>query len=201
MTKANGPPAVGLPPITDARLAKAYAHPTRARILSVLAVMSTTPTGLADELGEPVNNLGYHINVLKKLGCIEVAKTEPAGGGRVVRTYYRATRQPLMHLDAWEQLTPEQKYSWAETAMRMITSDISGSMREGMFLDPDDGHLSRTPMEVDAEGWTETIELLDETCEALFEIQSRASQRLEAGRERPMHQKVAMIQFRSPTSH
>lgn len=196
LTKANGPPALGLPPITDPRLVKAYSHPTRVKILSRLAVTPSTPRSLSNEIEEPINNVAYHFKVLKRLGCIELVKATAVRGGRVQEHLYRATRQPLMHLEAWEMLSEQEKHLWAETVMRLITKNIEESMRQGIFLDPDDGHMSRTPVTVDRQGWTEAIDVLDRAADEVFEIQSRVADRLEDGDESSFHAKIVMLQFR-----
>jgi hypothetical protein len=71
-------------------------------------------------------------------------------------------------------------------------------MAQGTFLDPDDNHISRSPMVVDAEGWAETIEILDRTVEELIEVETRSAVRLDGATEGEVLQKVEIIHFRSP---
>lgn len=200
MAKVNGPPALQLPPLTDARLVKAYAHPTRVKILSILAATSSSPRKLAEDIDEPINNVTYHVKVLKRLGCIERVASTDVHGGRVKQTFYRATRQPLMHLDAWEKLSDLEKHVWAEATMRIVTQNVEDSMRGGIFLDPDDGHLSRTPVTIDQEAWTEATAVLDRAAEEIFEIQARASERLDDSDESGFHAKIVILQFRHQDS-
>lgn len=192
----NGPPAVQLPPLTDARLVKAYAHPTRVKILSVLAVTSSTPMRLAEDIGEPPDNVHYHIKVLRGLDCIERVASTDVHGGRVKQHFYRATRQPLMHLDAWDKLSDREKHTWVGATMRIVTQNVEDSMRGGIFLDPDDGHLSRIPVTIDQEAWAEATAVLDRAAEEIFEIQARASERLKENEEPGFHAKVVILQFR-----
>ena len=64
----------------------------------------------------------------------------------------------------------------------------------------DDGHISRTPMIVDKEGWEETSKLIDETLDKLLEIQSGSSERLASSKEKGILSKVEMLHFMSPDS-
>ena len=52
--------------------------------------------------------------------------------------------------------------------MRMVSGEVNKkTMVHGTFLEPDDGHLSRTPIAVDRAGWEETAEILDQALECL----------------------------------
>lgn len=195
MAKANGSPALLLPPIADPRLVKAYSHPTRVQILSILAATEASQRMLATEIDEPPNNVGYHIKVLKRLGCIEVVKTESVRGGRVQEIFYRATRQPLLHLDAWQKLSDPEKHDWVETVLRLATKNIADSMGKGLFLEPDDGHMSRTPLTVDLQAWAEVTGILDRAAEDIFEVHARAADRLAEGASEGFHVKVVILQF------
>ena len=81
--------------------------------------------------------------------------------------------------------------------MRQVTEDVAAAMVSGTFYEPDDNHLSTTPMLVDAEGWRETIELLDETVDRLTAIQERVDERSDGTANR-MRANVAMLHFHLP---
>jgi DNA-binding transcriptional ArsR family regulator len=72
----------------DPRVVKALSHPLRVRILSILGARVASPTQLAEETGEPLGNVSYHVRTLAGLGLIELVSTVPRRG--VLEHRYRA---------------------------------------------------------------------------------------------------------------
>jgi len=72
----------------DPRLAKALTNEIRAKALRLIIVGPTSPRAIAAELGQDVRGVAYHVRVLKRLGCIELAETHPRRGA--VEHIYRA---------------------------------------------------------------------------------------------------------------
>lgn len=172
-------------------------HPTRLRVLKVLAEReAATPREIADEIGEPLNNVAYHIKILAKLQCIELVRVEQAQGGRVAEHFYRGTHRPYFDADAWEQLDEDEKLNVISAIMQHISEDIATAMSHGTFYEDDDNHLSRTSLALDPEGWKEVVDLLGNSLKELLEIQGRINER---GNATPIHAKVAIVHFRSPT--
>jgi hypothetical protein len=64
----------------DQRLAKALSSPLRASALALIAEGVASPKAIADELGLDVRGVAYHVRVLRKLGCIELAETKQRRG-------------------------------------------------------------------------------------------------------------------------
>src|ERR1700712_3210106 len=151
-TKHPGPPARKAPPITSPQLAKASAHPIRVKLMAALTMKTASPRVLADEIEEKLNLVSYHLEQLKKLGCVELVDTVSAAGGRVAEHLYRGVQRPYMSIEAWDGLTDLAKHRWVVTTMRLVTEDIERAMNQGTFLDPDDNHISRSPMVVDVKG-------------------------------------------------
>ncbi len=57
-------------------------------------------------------------------------------------------------------------------------------MVHGTFYEDDDSHLSRTPLQLDDEGWTEVVDLLQNTLDGLLGIKEEvAERRIEGQRE------------------
>jgi DNA-binding transcriptional ArsR family regulator len=172
-------------------------HPTRLQAMRVLAERTATPRQIAEEIDEPVNNVAYHVKILARLGCIELVETRPARGGRVAERVYIASQRPFYDDSTWAQLGDREKLHIVGAIMRHVTEDVAEAMASGTFYDPDDNHLSRSPMVVDQEGWRETIDLLDETVERLAAIQERVKERSDET-DATMHTKVEILHFRSP---
>jgi hypothetical protein len=168
--------------------------------MKVLFERTASPKEIAFELGEPLNNVTYHIKRLLSLECIELVEVRPARGGRVVQHFYRATRRALFDNEAWAQFGVKEKTDVTMAIMRIASEDVTVAMEEGTFDDPDDSHISRSPMVLDREGWGEVNTLLDETMERLFGIQDRVLNRRESANwdDDALHTKVHLIHFRSP---
>jgi DNA-binding transcriptional ArsR family regulator len=186
------------PALVNPRLAMAMSHPTRVHAMKVLFERTASPKEIAAEMDEPLNNVTYHVKQLLELGCIELVRIQPVHGGRVVEHFYRATRRAIFDSEAWEQFGEKEKMDVTASIMRLISGDITDAMSHGTFYEPDDNHLSRSPMVVDPEGWDEVNALLDQTLRQLFEIQERCVTRRQDAETEDMHIKVEIIHFSSP---
>jgi DNA-binding transcriptional ArsR family regulator len=188
------------PALVSPRIAAAMTHPTRIFAMKVLFERTASPREIATEMDEPVNNVTYHVKRLLELGCIELVSARPARGGRVVEHFYRATSRVLFDDDVWQAFGEKEKADVTTGIMRLMSGDINEAMIRGTFYDPDDNHLSRSPMVLDPEGWREVNSVLDEAMERLMAIQDRVIERRSSEDEgEQMHTRVHMIHFRSPT--
>jgi len=179
-------------------LATAMAHPLRVNAFSILLEGQATAREIADRLGESPSALRYHLNTLEKLGCIETATLDQAYGGRVCERTYKASGRAYFDADAWSRLDREGKHKIAMSLMGVITEDVARAMSRGTFFDPDDNHISRSPMTVDKQGWDEVTTYLDEMLVGLFDMQDQINERCEETGADRFPLKVEIIQFRSP---
>lgn len=187
------------PSLTNPRLYTAMAHPTRLRAMKVFWERPATPREVAEELGEPTNNVAYHIRVLRRLNCIELVETRPARGGRVAEHLYKAgERYRIWDEESWKQLSEAERLGFTRAVTQQIAEDIAEAMATGTYFDDDDSHVSRMPMTLDQDGWREVATLLTGTLEQLIEIQARVEGRTAGVAERPHHAKVNILHFRSP---
>ncbi len=166
--------------------------------MTLLVERPATPAEIAARIDEPLNNVTYHLKVLVRLGCVDLVRVQPAAGGRVVEHVYRATRRAYLDAEAWEQLSEREKFQVSTSIMQLLSEDVAEAMSHGTFYRPDDNHLSRSPMQLDREGWEEATALLNATCDGLEEIQENVDKRAAPPGDM-MHTKVHLIQFRSPT--
>jgi DNA-binding CsgD family transcriptional regulator len=81
------------PTSIDQRLAKALSSPLRARALVLIGEGIASPKAIADELGLDVRGVAYHVRVLRKLGCIELAETQQRRGA--IEHIYRVVDRTL----------------------------------------------------------------------------------------------------------
>jgi len=188
------------PKLTSAQLVKAFAHPIRVQAMAILNERIASPKEVAARTGESLKLVAYHIRVLKNLGLVELVRVEEAASGRVTEHFYKATRRPMIDLEAWKQLSDPEKHASAMTIMGLISGDVGLAMQKGTFLDPDDGHLSRTPMRVDQRGWEDSIAILDQALESLLAVGEEAAERIAKGADGVMQSEVAIIQFPLPNS-
>lgn len=186
------PPRLIVPELT-----KALTHPTRSYALAVLTDRVASPKEIAKELDRTIRHVTYHLGVLEKLGCVELVSTESVRGGRVVEHFYKATKRAWLDGQSWARLDKGDQRGVTSTLMELISADIEEAMFAGTFENPPDNHLSRTPMNVDDDGWEEIVTLLASTLDELIEIQGRVSNRSTPETKlRPI--KVEILHFSSP---
>src|ERR1051325_9721977 len=87
---------------SEARIAKALAHPLRARILQRLGERVASPGELAVELGAPLGVVSYHVRMLRDYDCVELVRTEPVRGA--LQHFYKATARPNLDEGQWRTL-------------------------------------------------------------------------------------------------
>lgn len=195
-TPTNDDRAAAIPDFVSPRLAAAMSHPTRVHAMNLLLERTASPRQVAGAIDEPLNNVTYHLNQLRKLGCIELVRTERAHGGRVVEHFYRATQRVYFDEEAWEALDEKQRLGVIGVILRIMSQDIAAAMASGTFFAGDGANVSRVPMVVDAEGWEEIAAVIQRATAELFEVEARVAERGAAAAG--IHAKVEMLQFRSP---
>lgn len=186
--------------LVNPQLAAAMAHPTRLFAMRLLYERPASPREIAAEMGEPLNNVTYHVNQLRKLGCIELVDTRPAHGGRVIERLYRATRRLMFDNDEWAELSDGEKATVLAGLVRLFSEDLSEAVSRGTMYDPGDGHMSRSPMALDRKGWGEANAILDKALEDLFAVQERVLDRRRAGEceGEDLYSRVHMVHLRCP---
>jgi DNA-binding transcriptional ArsR family regulator len=177
-------------------VAKAFAHPLRVQILIILNEKTASPNMLAQQLDESLNLVAYHVRVLEKYDCIELVNTKQRRGA--TEHFYRATRRQLLTDDQWAQMPASLRPGMAEAILKSIFEDIESASKSGMLDKVDDVHVTRTPMVVDQEGWTDISTLLEGTLNRLLEIQAESSERMADSNEEGRLTKVHLLHFESP---
>jgi hypothetical protein len=186
------------PNFVSPQLLSAMSHPTSFHTMSILLERTASPRQVAEEIGERLNNVTYHLNQLRKLGCVELVRTEAVRGGRVVEHFYRATQRLYIDDAAWQSLGEKEHFNIAAVTLRMISQDITNSMCAGTFFAGGHAHLTRSPMTVDEEGWREVTGVIEGALEELFQVEARVAERTANGTPADIHAKVELMQFRSP---
>lgn len=187
------------PALIDDRVVAAMSHPTRLRAMNVLWEREASPREIAAEIGEPLNNVTYHVNQLLELGCIELVAQRPARGGRVVEHFYKAISKSTFDDSELDRLGDDEKRILDMAILKLMASDLGEALLSGSYFELDDNQLIRIPMMVDAEGWNETKEILDRALDELMAIRETVANRVAESREETFPSRVNLIQFKSPT--
>jgi len=177
----------------DQRLVKALAHPLRVEILAILNERMAGPNELSKELEEGLSKVSYHVKVLKDFECIEMVKTEPRRGA--VEHYYRATARAFLSDSDWKKLPDSIKPGMSAAVVRMVIDEVFEALSAGTFDVREDRHLSFTPGVVDEQGWTETVDLVNETLERVIEIHAASAKRLAKSGEEGFPATAVLMNF------
>lgn len=158
-------------------LVQALAHPLRAKILAVLQERQASPKQLSEELGTPLANVAYHIQVLRKLKLIRLVKKTPRRGA--VEHHYKADHGFRVDDSAWGKTPALFKETLVAGALEEIGNYATGAAATGGF-DHADAHLTRTRLVLDAQGWDELAKMLMEVHDTTERLQKESAKRLRA---------------------
>src|SRR3954452_9919333 len=177
---------------SEARIAKALAHPLRAQILKRLGERVASPGELAAELGAPLGVVSYHVRMLREYECVELVRTEPRRGA--LQHFYRATARPTLEDDQWRTLPPRLRRELAGETIHELVTDLAASADAGLLEDADIV-VDRTPLELDERAFKKLNKLLARTHEQALQIASDSAARLDEG-EGGIATEVAILQFK-----
>lgn len=178
------------------QLAKALAHPLRVRILSSLHKGISSPNQLAQELGEPLGNVSYHVKTLLEYDCVELVKTEPRRGA--VEHFYRATDKAFLSDSDWAKIPASARKGISGSILESIGQSATEAMAEGTLDARSDSHLSDTPLQLDKQGWKELNKVLAETVDKASAIQKEAAKRMGKDKSKAVQTKLAIMHFEVP---
>jgi DNA-binding transcriptional ArsR family regulator len=180
--------------LIDQRLLKALAHPTRQFILHVLSEGPSSPIRIKRRMQNvSLNLVSHHIKVLRELGCVELIDTVQRRGA--TEHIYRATSRSMFTVEEWEQLGPKDRYPITADILRMVSEDTSRSLTEGGFDERTDNHVSRSPIELDEEGWSEVVQTLGRALDEVLEAHGRSAERARVSSEKLINARVVIMQF------
>jgi len=178
------------------QLAKALAHPLRVRILTSLHKGVSSPNQLSQELDEPLGNVSYHVKTLLEYECVELVKTEPRRGA--VEHFYRATERAFFSAGDWEKIPASARKGISGSILETVGKDATEALVAGTIDARSDSHISRTPLNLDEQGWNDIVSLLADTLARAQEIQEEAAGRLGDAKAEPITTKLAIFHFESP---
>lgn len=182
------------PNLIDERVLKAQSHPIRAHILNILSEGPSSPAKMQRRMENvSLNLVCHHIKVLRDVGLIELVEIRHHGGRR--EHIYRSTKRQYFTLEEWLSVEPKFRNPIITTILSQISEDTARSIIEGKFAEFDDSHLSRSPIELDREGWQEVIKVLETALEGVLEAHARSAERSRVSGEELMPARVMIMQF------
>jgi DNA-binding transcriptional ArsR family regulator len=161
--------------ITDPQIAKALAHPLRVRILGILDVRVACPSELADELGADLGVVSYHVRTLARAGLLKLVRKKQRRGA--VEHFYKAADRPVVTSEAWSRMPTIVKQAMIGATLGQVAEHVQQAAAGGGF-EPDDAHLTRTPMTLDAQGWKEVAARLEKLLADVKQIAKKSGDRL-----------------------
>lgn len=156
----------------DARLAKAMSHPLRMRILIEFTKDVRSPSSLATQLGEPLENVAHHVKVLRRLDCVELVRAERRRG--TDEHFYRATVRPFVSSEASEELSESVRAAMSATTLQHAFSAAQDATAAQTLDARVDRHLSLTRLTLTEKGWGRLNVLLDDLLATAIELHAQA---------------------------
>jgi DNA-binding transcriptional ArsR family regulator len=182
------------PTLIDSRLLKAQSHPIRAHILNILSEGPNSPGRMQRRMENvSLSLVCHHVKVLREIGLIELIDVKKHGGRK--EHIYRATKWQRFELEEWEAMDPRFRDPIVATILQQISDDASRAAAEGRFNAIPDRHLSRSPIEVDHEGWKEIVDALEVALTAVLEAHGKSKERAYSSGEDLTPVRVVMMQF------
>lgn len=136
--------------ITDARLIKAYAHPLRLQILSLLDNRVASPKQIAAELDTPLPNTAYHVRQLASLGLVQLVRRTARGGA--IEHHYTAKVRPVIPDEVWADLPDIVKRAYGSGTLEQAIPQLIAAVDAGGF-EAEEAHFTRTSARLDDKGW------------------------------------------------
>src|SRR5215211_7810471 len=175
---------------SEARIAKALAHPLRARILQRLGERVASPGDLAVELGAPLGVVSYHVRMLRDYDCVELVRTQPVRGA--LQHFYKATARPTLDEAQWRRLPKALRSELIGETIQGLVDDPAAAADAGRLEDTD-VVLRRTPLELDERGYRKLNKLMAKTLEQALAIAAESAQR---GSEDVIATELGLLHFK-----
>jgi DNA-binding transcriptional ArsR family regulator len=181
--------------VLDERIVKAISHPIRHRVLMLLNDRIASPNEIANEIGESLGRVSYHVRQLADVGAIELVRTEPRRGA--VEHFYRAAARAWFNDTEWALLPKTTRQGIAGQTLQRIGEDVVEAANTEGFDNPQT-HVSYTLLDLDAEGMTAMSELLTSTLDRALQIHAESAQRRGQGEEVEVPTELVLMHFTRP---
>lgn len=184
-------------PDSQLNLHKALSHRLRVEILTLLNERAkASPVEMSRQLLAPVGDISHHVKQLVKYGCAEAVETRPRRGA--VEHFYRATSRPVVDVEAMEKMNLPARRSLVGELAQKVLDDLQDGFDAGTVEARADTHLTRMPLLLDKQGWSELTELHRQTFEETHGIKARSDERRSESGEEPIRCTSAQLCFELP---
>jgi DNA-binding transcriptional ArsR family regulator len=179
-------------------MASAYGHPLRARALIILADRVASPKEIAEEIGESLGKVSYHVRELRDAGLVELVETDGSRGG--VQHFYRAAHLPIVNTEAAVSQDPRQRAVASAVVINLMVSDVAAAVEAGTLDLLPERVLVRFHARVDARGWEELSDLYTNAMYRSIEIDEESRERLRESGEEGMVAGLHTLVFEMPAA-
>jgi DNA-binding MarR family transcriptional regulator len=146
----------------------------------VLGARTASPKELAQECGETIGDVSYHVKYLHREGWIEMFDTEARRGA--IEHYYRLKASSGACADT----------------IRSLIGEVVRALNAGAIAADGDGHLSWMTTTLDEEGWRELAECQARWAEELSRVRDKAAKRLAATGQAGVPAVAGTLAFEAP---
>jgi DNA-binding transcriptional regulator GbsR (MarR family) len=177
----------------DANLIKVLSHPARWYALDILNQRMASPKELAREIGIEVGLMSYHVKELKKYDFVELVKTAPRRGA--VEHFYKATKRAIFSDTEWATIPENLRSTIVGNELKKTGDLLEAALKSGNFEARGNRHHSLCESTLDAQGWDESMALLEETLARLLEIQAESAERRIGSDEPGVPMAISIVGF------
>lgn len=183
----------------DEQLFRLLHNPGQLEALIALVEGPASKSDVARELGIKLNKADYDVGELEKMGLVEPIGTEMRRGQ--VTTIYRAVMRPLLNNEEWGELSQQDRERLVLWTYQLLLRDITVAWRGRTLQARVESHNTRSPLRVDEQGWVRLNEILDDTQEAVreVEIESVERARLTGDESKLINARAALFCFEMPS--
>jgi DNA-binding transcriptional ArsR family regulator len=171
---------------------KAMSHPIRFQALSILNERTASAKEIAEEVGETIGAVAYHIRVLADLGAIELVETKQRRGA--IESFYRATMRSFFTDAESSKLPARTRRQLSAPIVQRIVDDALTALPRGGF-DDESSHSSWTALDLDDQGYQDAGAVLAGALERLIEIQAESADRASGGDDARKRYEAAVLFF------
>jgi DNA-binding transcriptional ArsR family regulator len=180
--------------LNDPKTVKALAHPLRAKLLAMLDRREASPSQLANEIGEPLGTVSYHVRTLHDLGLLRLVGEKRQRGA--VEHYYTGVKWVVPDR-VWKALPESLRGTVHQSFLSQISEDVSAAASSGGF-DEAYSLLNRDVLTLDEAGALQLEEELSMLAERALAIEAECKERLAKTGSEPQKAHLVLMLFGTP---
>lgn len=179
-------------------LHRALSHELRVEILTFLTERTkASPVEMSKELDASIGNISHHVKQLVKYGCAEEVETRPRRGA--VEHFYTAISRPVIDIEDMEKMALPVRRAFNGRVAQKVLGDLEKGFDAGTIEARPDHHMTRVPMSLDAEGWSEILAIHRRAFEETYDVQARSDERRSRSGEEPIRCSSSQLCFELPS--